>query len=113
MDEAWIRLLMELGGWIIVGAGFVWAIKTDTKLLAQRINMTDKRLDRVENILEKISVQQARMDVTDERMLQQGRRVDENASKIDAWIREVYTIKHQILEERLHKLENGGSKAPR
>lgn len=73
----WTHVGLDLLGMLIVGFAFVWAIKTDTKVLATRLKGVEDRLTKVDGILEKLSDQKSRIDVIDERMLAQGKRVDE------------------------------------
>lgn len=73
----WSQALLTLLGMLLIGSAFVWAIRVDTRVLAQRLDIVDKRLDKMDTLLERLSDQKSRIDVLDDRMLSQGKRLDE------------------------------------
>lgn len=73
----WTHAILELLTMILIGAGFVWAIKVDTRVLSKRLDFVDMRLDKMDTLLERLSDQKSRIDVLDDRLLSQGKRLDE------------------------------------
>lgn len=82
LDEAWVRTAIELIGMGAIALGFVYTLKGDTRLLGERMDLVDVRLDRIDTVLEKLSEAKGRMDVLDERLLQQGKRLDETIKRV-------------------------------
>lgn len=85
LDPEWSHAALELLSMLFIAGGFIWAIKADTRVLAQRLRNLENRLDKMDAVLEKLSDQKSRIDVIDERMLAQGKRLDE-ATKLIAQV---------------------------
>lgn len=77
MNEEWAHLGLTLLGMTCIAVAFIWAIKSDTKILATRLDIVDLRLAKMDTLLERLSDQKSRIDVLDDRMLSQGKRLDE------------------------------------
>jgi flagellin-like hook-associated protein FlgL len=77
------------------GVGFVWAIKTSVKVLDFRLTAQDAMIRAIREDVEKlnevvtdIGLQQKRMDVIEERVLAQGKRFDEHITRFNRLIDE-------------------------
>ena len=76
-----------------VAIGFVWAIKSDTKVLKQRldtmdqrIETVDKRITRIDDVLVDIAKANGRMDRLDDRLVAANARSDELARRFNEYV---------------------------
>jgi hypothetical protein len=69
-----------------VAIGFIWAIKTDTKVLKTRLDNVDGRLEKMDGVMVMLAENKGRMDRVDDRLLMTGQRVDEMTRRINRWI---------------------------
>lgn len=69
-----------------IGVGFVWAIKSDTRVLRIRIDNVDRQLEKMDNVLVALAENKGRMDRMDDRAVLQGARLDEMTKRLNSWI---------------------------
>ena len=76
-----------------LGVGFIWAIKSDTKVLKQRLDETDRQISSVDNKLNKIdelliemAKHNGRMDRIDDRLTATNARIDELSRRVNQWL---------------------------
>jgi len=73
---------------IITAAGFVWMVKADARVLAaslrleitsndRRFSNIEKKLDQLSDVVVTLAKQDGRLNIIDDRMLAQGKRLDE------------------------------------
>ena len=105
-DANWVQIGISLLGIAVIAGVFVGVTKSDPKLLALRLDIVDSRLERMDRALQSLVETKARLDIIDERMLQQGKRVDDNARRLTTWIEEVYNERHDALLERMSRVEH-------
>jgi hypothetical protein len=92
---------INLGGLVAILAtlasavGFIWAIKTsvkvlDTRLAAQDVTIAAIRedLEKLNDVVTDIALQQKRLDVVEERIMAQGKRFDEHITRFNRLIDE-------------------------
>jgi hypothetical protein len=82
------HLLETLVTIVPVGIGFVWAIKSDTRVLKQRLDSVDRQLEKMDNVLVALAENKGRMDRSDDRAIMQGNRLDELTRRFNNWVDE-------------------------
>jgi len=62
---------------------FVWTIKTDTRVLKERLDGVDKKLDKMDGVLIQLAETKAENRARDERVNLQGARLDELTRRVN------------------------------
>lgn len=70
---------------IPIGVGFVWAIKSDTKVLRSRMDGVDRQLEKMDNVLVVLAENKGRMERMDDRAVLQGSRIDDLTKRFNQW----------------------------
>ena len=82
----WNQIVTALVTTVPVAVGFVWAIKSDTKVLKVRLDTVDSKLDKMDGVLVGLAETKGRQDLSDERQLMAGKRLDELATRFNEWV---------------------------
>lgn len=64
-------------------------------------------VEKLNDIMIEITKTQGRMDLNDERVLAQGKRLDEQIQRFNEWTERVYEERHRQLTARVSRIENG------
>lgn len=106
-DEVnWLQAAITIGGMGAVAISFGWAVRADTKVLAAKLGMMSARQERMDLTLDQLAKSTSRMDVFDERMLSQGKRLDQLSTYTNDFVTKVYQERHAELQERLTRAES-------
>lgn len=85
--------LLTIGVVVVGAAGFIWALKGDARVLAQRLSSQDDVLREMKDEVKKIgevlitlATQNVRLQTIEERQLAQGKRLDDSERRLNAWL---------------------------
>lgn len=89
------------------GAGVVLTVKSDNRVLKQRLDAVDKQLAKMDNVLVTLAENKGRMDMAEQRAILQGQRIDNITQRFDNWIDDngPYAVRHKDLEDHSRALE--------
>ena len=76
--------LMTIVSFIIGGVSFVYAIKSDTRVLATRLGNLEEDVKKMSDVLVELAKTDGRMNLIEDRILAQGKRLDEATSVLHA-----------------------------
>lgn len=66
-----------------VAVGFIWAIKSDTKVLRTRLDNVDSKIDKMDNVLINLAQFDGRLNRLEDRQILSGSRVDELSNRFN------------------------------
>jgi hypothetical protein len=66
-----------------VALGFVWAIKSDTKVLRARLDIVDQKIDKMDNVLVQLAETNGRINRIDDRQVLTGTRLDDLSKRFN------------------------------
>ena len=72
--------LMTIVSFIIGGVSFVYAIKSDTRVLATRLGNLEEDVKKMSDVLVELAKTDGRMNLIEDRIFAQGKRLDEATS---------------------------------
>jgi len=85
-DFNFAHILEILFGALPVAIAAYVAIKVDNSVLKTRMNMVDKELAKMGNVLVTLAEAKGRMDRMDDRQVMTGARLDELAKRVNEWM---------------------------
>lgn len=68
---------------IPVAVGFIWAIKSDTKVLRTRLDNVDSKIDKMDNVLVNLAQFDGRLNRLEDRQILSGTRLDELSKRVN------------------------------
>jgi hypothetical protein len=82
----WPTIALTSGSMLAMGTLFIATVKGDARVLKQRLDTVDAQLEKLDALVINMAETRGQQNLADERLLAQGKRIDELHRKVDRWI---------------------------